>query len=133
MLIEAITPESSAALDFTLANLYVQANDYPKAVAQYRQAIRKFPDFQRAQMNLGVVLIQLNQHVEAQKELVRTLELGGENGNIYGLIGYCHLMGENISRSRRPIARPPFSRQTSSTGNSAWPSASCSSRRTASK
>ena len=94
MLIEAITPESSAALDFTLANLYVQANDYPKAVAQYRQAIRKFPDFQRAHMNLGVVLIQLNQHVEAQKELVRTLELGGEDGNIYGLIGYCHLIGE---------------------------------------
>ena len=94
MLIEAITLESSAALDFTLANLYVQANDYPKAVAQYRQAIRKFPDFQRAHMNLGVVLIQLSQHVEAQKELVRTLELGGEDGNIYGLIGYCHLIGE---------------------------------------
>ena len=51
MLIEAITPESSAALDFTLANLYVQANDYPKAVVQYRQAIIKFPDFQRAHMN----------------------------------------------------------------------------------
>jgi len=32
--------------------------------------------------------------VEAQKELVRTLELGGEDGNIYGLIGYCHLIGE---------------------------------------
>ena len=84
MLIEAITPESSAALNFTLANLYVQANDYPKAVAQYRQAIIKFPDFQRAHMNLGVVLIQLNQHVEAQKELVRTLELGGEDGNLIG-------------------------------------------------
>ncbi len=94
MLTEAITAETSAALEFTLANLYVQASDYPKAVAQYRAAIKKFPDFQRAHMNLGVVLIQLNQHAEAQKELVRTLELGGEDGNIYGLIGYCHLIGE---------------------------------------
>ncbi|MAE30929.1 MAG: hypothetical protein CMO43_04945 [Verrucomicrobiales bacterium] len=93
-LIEAITPESSAALDFTLANLYVQSNDYPKAVVHYRLAIKKFPDFQRAHMNLGVVLIQLNRHTEAQKELVRTLELGGEDGNIYGLIGYCHLIAE---------------------------------------
>ncbi|MED5381783.1 MAG: tetratricopeptide repeat protein, partial [Verrucomicrobiota bacterium] len=72
-LIEAITPESSAALDFTLANLYVQSNDYPKAVVHYRLAIKKLPDFQRAHMNLGVVLIQLNRHTEAQKELVRTL------------------------------------------------------------
>ncbi len=94
MLAEAITSETSAALEFTLANLYVQASDYPKAVAQYRAAIKKFPDFQRAHMNLGVVLIQLDQHAEAQKELVRTLELGGEDGNIYGLIGYCHLVGE---------------------------------------
>lgn len=90
----AITPDSSAALDFTLANLYVQSNDYPKAVVHYRMAIKKFPDFQRAHMNLGVVLIQLNSHMEAQKELVRTLELGGEDGNIYGLIGYCHLIAE---------------------------------------
>ena len=90
-----ISSESSAALDFTLGNLYAQSNDYPKAVLQYRAAIKKFPDFQRAHMNLGIVLIQLSQHAEAQKELVRTLELGGEDGNIYGLIGYCHLMKEN--------------------------------------
>ena len=91
---EAIKPESRAALDFTLANLYVQATNYSRAVVHYRLAIKKFPDFQRAHMNLGVVLIQLNRHAEAQKELVRTLELGGEDGNIYGLIGYCHLIGE---------------------------------------
>ena len=94
-LTQAITPESSAALEFTLGNLYVQANDYPKGATQYRAAIKKFPDFQRAHMNLGVVLIQMNQHVEAQKELARTLELGGEDGNIYGLLGYCHLISEN--------------------------------------
>ena len=94
MLSEAIKPESSAALDFTLANLYVQATNYSRAVVHYRLAIKKFPDFQRAHMNLGVVLIQLNRHAEAQTELVRTLELGGEDGNIYGLIGYCHLIGE---------------------------------------
>ena len=92
---ESITPESSAALEFTLGNLYVQSNNYPQAVVQYRAAIKKFPDFQRAHMNLGVVLIQVEKYAEAQKELARTLELGGEDGNIYGLIGYCHLIAEN--------------------------------------
>ena len=91
---ESITPESSAALEFTLGNLYVQGNNYPQAVIQYRAAIKKFPDFQRAHMNLGVVLIQVEKYAEAQKELARTLELGGEDGNIYGLIGYCHLIAE---------------------------------------
>jgi len=95
-LVAEINTETSAALEFTLGNLYVQANDYPKAIMQYRAAIKKFPDFQRAHMNLGVVLIQSNQHAEAQKELARTLELGGEDGNIYGLIGYCHLIGEKF-------------------------------------
>ena len=95
MLLDEIDTQSSAALEFTLGNLYAQANSNSKAVNQYRAAIKKFPDFQRAHMNLGVVLIQLGQHSEARVELVRTLELGGENGDIYGLIGYCHLIDEN--------------------------------------
>ena len=95
MLSEKIDAQSSAALEFTLGNLYTQANNNSKAVNQYRAAIKKFPDFQRAHMNLGVVLIQLGQHSEARAELVRTLELGGEDGDIYGLIGYCHLIDEN--------------------------------------
>ena len=38
-LTEAITPESSAALEFTLGNLYVQSNNYPQAVVQYLSLI----------------------------------------------------------------------------------------------
>jgi Flp pilus assembly protein TadD len=90
-----INTQSSAALEFTLGNLYAQTSNNSKAVNQYRAAIKKFPDFQRAHMNLGIVLIQLGQHSEARIELVRTLELGGEDGSIYGLIGYCHLIDEN--------------------------------------
>ena len=95
MLSVEIDAQSSAALEFTLGNLYAQSNSNSKAVIQYRAAIKKFPDFQRAHMNLGVVLIQLGQHSEARVELVRTLELGGEDGDIYGLIGYCSLMNKN--------------------------------------
>ena len=95
MLISKIEAESSAALDFTLGNLYAQVNNNSKAVIQYRAAIDKFPDFQRAHTNLGVVLIQLGQNSDALSELLRALELGAEDGNIYGLIGYCHLIDEN--------------------------------------
>ena len=87
MLISKIEAESSAALDFTLGNLYAQADNNSKAVIQYRAAIDKFPDFQRAHINLGVVLIQLGQNSDALSELLRALELGAEDGNIYGLIG----------------------------------------------
>ena len=40
-----------------------------------------------------------------RKELARTLELGGEDGNIYGLLGYCHLIGENFLSAEAPIGK----------------------------
>ncbi|MFL2909609.1 MAG: tetratricopeptide repeat protein [Limisphaerales bacterium] len=73
----------------------LRLNNNSKAVIQYRAAIDKFPDFQRAHTNLGVVLIQLGQNSDALAALLRALELGAEDGNIYGLIGYCHLIDEN--------------------------------------
>ena len=52
-----INAQSSAALEFTLGNLYAQTSNNLKAVNQYRAAIKKFPDFQRAHMNLGICLL----------------------------------------------------------------------------
>lgn len=85
---------NQASFQFTLANLQVQEGQVEAAEASYRRAIELFPDFLRAHKNLGVVLVQGGKFDEALKSLVRTLELGGNDANLYGLLGACYLSTE---------------------------------------
>ena len=91
LLRNAITSESSGAMDFALANFLLQQNRMGAAVASYQTAIRKFPNFGRAYKNLGLAYIQQNNHREALTNLTKALEILGADGGLLGLIGYCHL------------------------------------------
>ncbi|MFW6353922.1 MAG: tetratricopeptide repeat protein, partial [Verrucomicrobiota bacterium] len=81
----------SPVLDYTLGSLALQAGDIERAVAQYRTAIERFPNFYRAYQNLGLAYIQDRRFGEALPFLLKALELGGGNGGLYGLIGYSYL------------------------------------------
>lgn len=83
--------DSSAALDFVLANLEFQNGDLEPAAIHYRRAIEKFPDFRRAHKNLGLLLVQEQKFDKGSKHLASALELGDRDGRNYGLMGYCYL------------------------------------------
>jgi tetratricopeptide (TPR) repeat protein len=87
----AITPESSAALDYTLASLNLQQGNHAVAIRQYRNAIRKFPNFMRAYKNLGLAHLQIGEFAESIPLIVKAIELGDGDGNSYGLLGYAYL------------------------------------------
>lgn len=87
----AITPESSGAMDFALANFLLQQQQYRSAIASFQTAIRKFPNFGRAYKNLGLAYIQQNNYRDALPNLTKALEILGGDGGLFGLIGYCHL------------------------------------------
>jgi len=87
----AITNESSAALDYTLANLYVQARNTQSAIQNYQTAIRKFPNFFRAYKNLALVMVNEGRYKEAIPFLLKGLELGGTDGALYGPLGLAYL------------------------------------------
>lgn len=87
----AITPQSSAALDYTLGSLLLQQGDMAGAIRNYEAAIRKFPSFMRAYKNLGLALIQSNRFEEAIPMLVKAIELGDGDGNTFGLLGFAYL------------------------------------------
>ena len=90
-----IKPDSSAALEYTLGNLYLQKSDYESAFKYYKQAIKKFPDFLNAYKNLGLGYLQEGRFEEGLKCLVKAVDLGDREGNTYGLMGYCYLnMGQ---------------------------------------
>ncbi len=86
-----IKPNSSAAFDFILANLYFQQGNLQNAVKYYRNATRKYPNFRRAYKNLGLVLVQNNNLKEAIPAISQALALGDVDGRSYGLLGYSYL------------------------------------------
>ncbi|NDV62136.1 tetratricopeptide repeat protein [Puniceicoccales bacterium CK1056] len=81
----------SAALNYTLANLYLQNGRYAEASGQYQEAIRKFPNFRRAYKNLGLALIQNGSYGEAIKALVKSIEMGDGTGETFGLLAFSYL------------------------------------------
>jgi tetratricopeptide (TPR) repeat protein len=91
LLERSIRPDSSAALDFTLGNIYFQLDRLDAAERSYEAALRKFPNFLRAHKNLGMVRVRQDSLEPALASLVRALALGGADGITYGLIGYIHL------------------------------------------
>jgi tetratricopeptide (TPR) repeat protein len=95
MLEQQLVDDSSAALDFILANLEFQTGQNARAAAHYESAIAKFPDFRRAHKNLGLLQVQGGDCKKALTHLTRALELGDRDGRNFGLVGYCYLDAEN--------------------------------------
>ncbi len=92
-----IADEVSAALNYTLANLYLQTGKYSQAVVQYETAIKKFDNFRRAFKNLGLAYIQNRQFGNAIKALVKSIEMGDASGDTFGLLAYAYLNEGNPS------------------------------------
>lgn len=88
------TPASSAVFDFTLANIYFQEDRLTNAIACYNAAIKKFPNFQRAYKNLGLIHIRLTDFAASLEPLTKSIELGGTDGLSCGLLGYAYAMTE---------------------------------------
>ncbi|AWT60030.1 MAG: Lipopolysaccharide assembly protein B [Candidatus Moanabacter tarae] len=91
-----ITPESSAALDFTLGNLYFEKDQHTAAIQSYRNAIGKFSNFRRAHNLMGKIHVRLGKTEIAIKHFVKAIELGDASGDLFGLLGYCYLRVQRI-------------------------------------
>ncbi len=81
---------TSATFYYLLGNIYFENGDYFLAEAQYKQAIEKFPDFQRAWTNLGVLRLRSNDTRNALLALLRAIALGDVSPHTFGMLGYCH-------------------------------------------
>lgn len=88
---QVIDPDSSAAFDFILGNLYFEADAAGKAEASYKRAIDKHPEFRRAHKNLGLLHVREGNYKDAVRALSQAMELGEVNGRAYGLLGYSYL------------------------------------------
>jgi len=94
-LTELRRPDSSAVLDFTLANIYFQKEDDDKAIPLYKTAVGKHPKFRRAWGNLGQVYYRQGNYAGAIDAFAHVVQLGGADGITFGLLGVCHAKSED--------------------------------------
>lgn len=104
----ALTPQSSPALIYTLANLYFQSGELKAAETAYVDAIRKFPNFLRAYRNLGIVYVQEGNFAQATPMLLKALELGGQGADLYGMLAYSYLSLGNTEAALRAYEQALF-------------------------
>jgi len=81
---------STAVMDFTLANIHFQREQFDRAAELYRVAVHKYPKFRRAWDNLGKIHVRRGEYEGAIEALTRVIELGGNDGLTYGLLGVAH-------------------------------------------
>jgi tetratricopeptide (TPR) repeat protein len=84
------TPESTPIFDFTLGSLLFQQERLDEAVLRYRAAVEKFPAYLRAHKNLGLIAVRQGRFEDAVGSLSRVIQLGGNEGLVYGLLGYSY-------------------------------------------
>ncbi|RLC46794.1 MAG: hypothetical protein DRH70_04780 [Candidatus Coatesbacteria bacterium] len=92
LLASKVTPQSSAALDLALGNLEFQQGRLEEAEEAYRAALKKFPAFARARMNLAQVLIR-QEKLSHVTEVLRPVLISGQAGpEAFTLLGYAFLL-----------------------------------------
>jgi tetratricopeptide (TPR) repeat protein len=97
--------KASAALDFNLGILRLQAGDLEKAAGDFSAALAKTPDFAAARLNLGRVHLLRDKPREALAAL-RSLAVSGESGG-----EACLLMGHAFLLAEEPVSAESAFRQ----------------------
>lgn len=97
--------EISAAMVFVLGNLYFSADRTEEARRAFEEALRRFPKFRRAHVNLGYLHISKEEFDKAQAHFQEAISLGEGNPRVFGLLGYCYLL------KQKPVAAENAYRQ----------------------
>lgn len=87
--------EHNAVFDFLLGSLYFQNDDFDLAQSSLKEAIRKHPSFRRAYRVLALVSFKKGDYRSAIPALLKTISLGGADGQSYGLLAYAYLNQES--------------------------------------
>jgi tetratricopeptide (TPR) repeat protein len=78
----------SPAFEFILGNAYYGANQSEKAEKSYRSAVTRYPTFQRAWNNLGVLYYTSNRFRDAVACFSKAVVLGDRSPTTMGLLGF---------------------------------------------
>jgi len=67
----ANAPESSSAIKYLVGAIYAQEGNQDKALEWFKKSLKQFPNYQKAQRNVGIMLATKSEFVEALPFLIR--------------------------------------------------------------
>jgi tetratricopeptide (TPR) repeat protein len=82
--------DSSAMLEFTLANFHFGQARFEAASEAYERAVTRAPGFRRAWMQLGLARVQQGRFEEARAALARAMSLGAVDPVTSGLVAFAN-------------------------------------------
>lgn len=91
-LLEAMLSEKerpSPAFEFILGNAYYAVGMNDRSEANFRSAVKRYPTFLRAWVNLGILYYSTGRFAEAVPCFSRAVVLGDRDSTTFGLLGYC--------------------------------------------
>ncbi|MCH6256358.1 tetratricopeptide repeat protein [Puniceicoccaceae bacterium K14] len=87
----AIEPDCNAAFNFLLGSLYYMEDKLDDSKKQLEVAIVKHPTFRRAHRTIALIYARNEDVPNAIQHLLKVIELGGGDGQSYGMLGYAYL------------------------------------------
>lgn len=78
---------ASAVVDFTLAGVHYQKDEFEQAAGAYEVAVGKHPKFRRAWQMLAEIRYRRGELIQAARAFTRVIEFGGGDAVTYGLLG----------------------------------------------
>lgn len=78
----------SPAFEFILGNAYYSTGDTAKAESSYRSAVKRYPNFLRAWVNLAMLYYSASRFDEAIPCLTKAVTLGDRDTATFGLLGF---------------------------------------------
>lgn len=86
----------SAAFNHSMGNIYFSAGEFLNAEIEYGAAIEKHSSFQRAWNGLGLARFRQDDFEGALEALSKSIQLGANDAETYGILGFCHLSLGNL-------------------------------------
>jgi tetratricopeptide (TPR) repeat protein len=88
----------SPAFEFVLGNAHYNAGRRDEAEAHYRLAVERFPEYQRAWANLGVLYYSEERYDDAVTAFGKAVELGDSTAETMGLLAFSlQRAGNNVA------------------------------------
>ncbi|MBU2895044.1 tetratricopeptide repeat protein [Colwellia sp. D2M02] len=81
----------SPALLQVKGQIYLSLKEYELAKSTFIEAVTLLPDFIRAHKNLAVIYIKQQNYQAARKHLIKTIELGEGDAQLFGYLAYINL------------------------------------------
>jgi tetratricopeptide (TPR) repeat protein len=80
----------SAGIQFNLANVLSEEGELDEAIGYYQLAISSLPSFRRAHQNIAYTYSKKGELARAYDHLIDVVRLGGNDGGVMGLLGFCY-------------------------------------------